>query len=198
MAIFSKIRGFLGRAKRDERGSLTVEYVLIFPLLVWTVTGTYSFFDGFRQSAANLKAAYTIGDLISRESYSLTDTYFKSLFILMDRMVGNESQLEMRVTVIRYDEEDKRHYVMGNTRCGFTANWENGSIGQLKDSLPPMPDQDTLILVETRNRYVPTFNISWLADDYTFDNFVFTRPRFNDKVAWAASDQFCQQTVPTV
>ncbi|CAD0183426.1 hypothetical protein RUESEDTHA_00292 [Ruegeria sp. THAF57] len=183
MSFLTKFKKFFSRTARDESGLLTVEAVLIFPMLVWTVTGAFTFFDGFRQSAANLKAAYTIGDLISRETQTITDTYVDSLYELMLRMVNNGSEMKLRVTLIVFDEVDDRHYVRWSTERGYNQIWTDGNIKNMRESLPPMPNQDTLIIVETANNYVPVFGSGWVSDDYTFRNFVFTRPRFTNEIA---------------
>ncbi len=173
--------------KRSESGSLTVEAVLVFPLLLWTATATFVWFDGFRQSALNAKASYTIGDLISRETETINDTYITSLYLLMQRMINNESRLSMRVSLLVYDGDDKRHYVQWSTARGYSWIWTDDNVGQLRDALPPMPHRDTLILVETSNKYDPVFSVNLLnanlSKDISFENFVFTRPRFTNEIA---------------
>ncbi len=190
MRIFSKIRKSLGFTARNESGMLTVEAILVFPMLIWTITGTFTFFEGFRQSAANLKAAYTVGDLISRETDAITNTYIDSMHELMERMVNNGTELNMRVSLIVFDEGadrnstgDDRHIVRWSTTRGYDDVWTNDNIENMRDSLPPMPHQDTLIIVETTNQFAPTFGSGWVADDHTFTNFVFTRPRFTNEIA---------------
>jgi len=194
MRIFSKIRKFLGSSARNESGLLTVDAILIFPMLVWTITGTFTFFEGFRQSAANLKAAYTIGDLISRETSTVTDTYIDSMHLLMARMVNNGTQLNMRVSLVVFDEGDNpnstaddRHIVRWSTARGYEEIWTNDTIENMRESLPPMPHADSLIIVHTSNQFEPTFNAVlgavWVDDDHTFTNFIFTRPRFTTEVA---------------
>lgn len=176
----------ISQFKRDESGILTVEAIMIFPLLFWAVTATYVVFEGFRQSASNLKAAYTIGDLISRETRTITETYVDTLHELMEAMVNNRSEMRMRISLIVYDEEEKRHEVRWSTVRGYDFEWTNANIKEIENSLPPMPDQDTLILVETSNDYVPFRTPGWgIGTGITFDNFVFTRPRFTNEVAGA-------------
>jgi hypothetical protein len=190
---FLSIRQYLRRFARKEDGGLAFEGIVVFPIFVWSITLGYTFFDGFRQNTANLKAAYTVGDLISRETDELTDTYALSMYTLMRRMVNNNSTLKMRLSFIMYQEDDDRHYVLWTTTCGFTGEWNNANIDRIKDKLPPMSDLDTLILVETMNDYDPLFRTGWLTKDYEFRNFVFTRPRFTDLVAAPdISANFCQ------
>lgn len=180
MARFS-IRPFLHRFARDEEGSIAVESLLMIPMLFWAVVAGYTFFDGYRQSAANLKAAYTIGDLISRETQEINDTYIDSMQDLMTLMVASGSEVDMRISLIRFDEEDNRHYVNWSAIRGFTKEWTDENITSLSDQLPPMPDADTLILIETSNEYIPAFDMGLDIDK--LENFIFTRPRFTNEIA---------------
>ena len=183
MRLNQIFRRSMGHFSRNEKGMLTVEALLVFPMLLWTITAIFTFFEGFRQSAANLKAAYTIGDLISRETQAITPAYVNSMLVLMQRMVNNGSPMSLRMTLIVFDEDDDRHYVRWSTARGYDDVWDNDNISNMEDNLPPMPDQDTLIIVETSNPFDPTFKTPFLGDDYTFNNFVFTRPRFTNEIA---------------
>lgn len=195
MPKFKKILEFIQNTKQGEAGTLTVEFVLLFPMLFWIVTATFTYFDGFRQSAANLKAAYTIGDLISRETTALTDTYIDSMHQLMQRMVNNGTAMNLRVTLVVFDEGDDRHYVRWSTNRGFCDVWDDDNVRFLSPNLPPMPDQDTLIIVESSNEYEPVFNSIFVSnkvsEDHSFDNFVFTRPRFTNEVKANVNKQNC-------
>ncbi|NOD63762.1 MULTISPECIES: TadE/TadG family type IV pilus assembly protein [unclassified Ruegeria] len=184
MTVLKKLKNRISAFKQDEDGILTVEALMIFPLLLWTITFTFTAFEGFRQSASNLKAAYTVSDLISRESTAVTDVYIDSLHELMGEMINNRSDVFVRISLIRFDETDDRHYVDWSTVRGYEAEWNDDNIHEIEDRLPPMPDQDTLILVESSNEYIPAFKPGWdFATGITFTNFVFTRPRFGTKVA---------------
>lgn len=169
------------RFRKDEDGSVSVEAIIIIPLLFWAIMAVFSYFDGYRQSALNLKAAYTIGDLISRETQEVDDTYIDTMQELMTMMVGSRTDVDIRISLIRFDEDDNRHYVNWSTVRGFTEELTDDNIGDLRDKLPPMPDADTLILVETSNLFVAPFNVG--IDDIELDNFVFTRPRWTNQVA---------------
>ncbi|MEM6658762.1 MAG: pilus assembly protein [Pseudomonadota bacterium] len=168
--------------QRDESGIVAVDAIMIFPVLLWVMTMTFTFFEGFRQSTSNLKAAYTISDLISRETTALTDTYVTSLHTLMRRMVNNDAPVSMRLTLVKYDADQDLHTVSWSTERGYQEVWTDDTVINLVPSLPPMPDEDTLIIVETSNRYTPIFNAE-LVKNVSFDNFVFTRPRFTTDIA---------------
>lgn len=176
IAPFRRLRAFA----RETRGSVSVEFVIMMPILFWAFMASYVFFDGFRQSAVNLKAAYTISDLISRETGIITEQYVDSMHSLMRLMVRSNSQLNLRITVIRWDEGDARYYVQWSTNRGYNINLTDATIGDIEQKLPVMPDNDIVILVETINTFVPPFNIG--MQDTALTNFVFTRPRFTDQV----------------
>ncbi|CUH44854.1 TadE/TadG family type IV pilus assembly protein [Ruegeria atlantica] len=196
--LTSRIRHLLGTFSGKENGNLSLESALIFPMLVWSITLTYTYFDGFLESSANLKAAYTVSDLISREGEdAITDTYAESMYLLFNRMVTNNSPLKMRLSAIQYIAADQdagteeRYRVEWSTACGFNGNWTNDNLDPLIDRLPEMADLDTLIIVETSKDYVPLLNTGWLTRDHTFNNFIFTRPRFVPMVKGPDSTHFC-------
>jgi Flp pilus assembly protein TadG len=169
----------------DTRGSISVEFVLVMPFLFWAFMATYVFFDGYRQSAVNLKAAYTISDLISRETEVITEDYVSSMYSLMQLLTRSTSSVSMRITVVRWDEDDAKYYVDWSTNRGYATNLTNATIVDLEAKLPVMPDNERVILVETINTFVPLFNVG--MDNQDLSNFVFTRPRFAPQILYSAS-----------
>ncbi|RBW62066.1 TadE/TadG family type IV pilus assembly protein [Ruegeria sp. A3M17] len=196
--LTSRIRNLFGAFLGKENGSLSMESALIFPMLVWSITITYTYFDGFLESSANLKAAYTVSDLVSREGEdAITDIYAESMYLIYNRMVTDNSPLKMRLSVIQYFAADQntgteeRYNVEWSTACGYESNWTNDNLDSLIERLPPMANTDSLIIVETSKPYVPILNTGWLDRDHTFDNFIFTRPRFVPIVKGPDSKHFC-------
>jgi len=176
---------FFARCKAfwsDTRGSVTVEFVLAMPFIFWSFMATYVYFDGYQQSASNLKAAYTISDLISRETSDINDEYIDSMVELFELMTHTPTVSTMRITVIRWDDPDQRYYVNWSANRGFPEDLTDATVSDLASRLPNMPDNEIVILVETNNTFVPLFRIG--LDNIDLQNFVFTRPRFVDQVKW--------------
>ena len=71
---------------RDIRGSLTVEAVVMFPMLFWAMLSMLVFFDAYRQNSLNVKAAFTIGDMISREVDPINAAYLDGAVLLFDEL----------------------------------------------------------------------------------------------------------------
>ncbi|MEY8828993.1 TadE/TadG family type IV pilus assembly protein [Sedimentitalea sp. XS_ASV28] len=178
----TNLRTLIGKFRDDTHGSVTVEFILAMPFVFWAFMATYVYFDGYHQSTANLKAAYTISDLISRETSDINDAYVDSMYELFGMMTHTPSDISLRISVIRWDESDRRYYVNWSANRGFPGELDDGSVGQFADRLPAMPDNEIVILVETENTFTPLFRIG--MDETKLENFVFTRPRFVDQIKW--------------
>ena len=169
----------------DTRGSVTVEFILAMPFVFWAFMASYVYFDGYHQSSVNLKAAYTISDLISRETTDIDDAYIDSMYDLFELMTHTPSDIALRISVIRWDEDDNRYYVNWSETRGDASQLDNATVGELADRLPNMPNDEIVILVETENTFTPLFRIG--MDQKKLENFVFTRPRFVDQIKWKSS-----------
>ena len=168
----NRLRGFA----RDTQGSVSVEFILAMPMVFWAFMGVNVYFDGYRQSSVNLKAAYTISDVLSRETIEINDTYVDSMFSLLQFLTRTNSVVEMRISVLSWDESDGVHHVDWSKSRSYGDPLDDTAVSQMKDKLPVMPDNDRLILVETRNIFVPLFNVG--MENKKLENFVFSRPRF--------------------
>lgn len=174
---------FLKRFSRRENGVISIEAVMIYPLLFWGMCASYSFFDGYKQSSRNLKASYAIADVVSRERNNVNATYIDTLYDLLQQMMSDRSDVSMRISFLRFDQPDDKHYVPWSCVRGASfEEWTDGTIGDIKDKLPIMPDNGKLILVEVKDLYRRPFRIGFGENEFAMDNFVFTHPRVYDKV----------------
>lgn len=183
--MFKPLASLFHRFGTDTRGSVSVEFVIITPILFWVFMATYVFFDGYRQGAQNLKAAYAIADMISRETEAINDDYIDSMEAVLQLMTRVDTPLKLMVTVVRWDEDDNRYYVDWSESRDHGSERTNSTISDIADKLPVMPDNERVILVETEAIYVPAFDVG--VGTRTLDNFVFTRPRFAPQVVWSDS-----------
>ena len=181
MLIKSLVRR-LRKFATDTRGSVSVEFILVMPFLFWAFMAIYVYFDGYRQSSVNLKAAYTIGDLISRETDTISADYIDSMESLFKTLTRATSAVSLRITVIRWDDDDDSYYVDWSANRGYSSQLTDGDMEAMEAKLPVMPDNERVILIETSNTFVPLFNVG--MDNIELENFVFTRPRFVDQVSY--------------
>lgn len=183
------------RFRRQEDGLVSVEFAIYLPLILLIFALIFTFFDAFRQESVNLKATYTISDLISRETRELNEDYIDSMHDMAELLVRPGSDLSLRITIVRWDEEDERHYVdWSKVRGDMYLPRTDETVNTIADRLPTMPDQERVILVETYNKVEPPFPVVFLelrGEDFDqaqevlkerslfhISNFVFTRPRF--------------------
>ncbi|MBJ6370561.1 pilus assembly protein [Sedimentitalea sp. CAU 1593] len=181
-SLFIHLRRF-GRA---TDGNVNVEFVLAMPFVFWAFMASFVYFDGYRQSSVNLKAAYTISDLLSRETGSIDDTYIDSMHNMLDLLVREGSETTLRITVVRWSDADSRYYVDWSANRGFPTDLTDANVSDLATRLPNMPDMERVILVETNNTFEPLLNIG--MDPIQLENFVFTRPRFAPQLKWVGAD----------
>ncbi len=174
------------RAFRDEeRGSLAVETVLIIPVLFWAYLSMFAIFDAYRQHSINQKAAYTIGDIISRETTPLDGDYMNGTREIVAYLTANlEENVAVRVTSVKYDgnkDEYKRDWSQAR---GWHAALSNKDVNALRDVLPVMPHNERVVVVETFVKYDPPFATG--LQEREIQNFVFTRPRYAPRVLYTS------------
>jgi len=169
----------------DRSGSVTVEAAIMLPLLVWAYCALFTFFDAYRQSSINQKAAYTISDMISRESNPINDDFLDGSHQMLNFLTRSANERRIRVSVIRYDGDTDNHTVEWSQTRGTISALATGDVSDWNDKLPSMVNEERLILVETWTDYTAPFRIVGL-NDQTIETFVFTRPRFSMQVCWDA------------
>lgn len=189
---FNRMRLFARRFRRDEEGSAAVELMLVLPMLIWALLAVLVFFDAYRMQTVNLKAAYTLGDVLSRETGYITPLYLNSMFELQQFLVGDDEVL-LRVTVIEYDGVNDTFDVRWSEGRGSPVTaMTNANIELIRNRLPIMPDGEMAIITETRLAYVPPASVG--LNPIAFDDRVVTRPRFAGQLCWNSVENGNQST----
>ncbi|RLK11102.1 hypothetical protein CLV75_1095 [Ruegeria conchae] len=181
------IRGAIARAvrrfRRREDGIMSVEAMLILPLLYWSMLASYTYYDAYRQSARNIKGAYAVADVVSREDGNVTEAYVNTMYDLLETLVDTRAPVTLRMTYLTFDAENDIHNVLWSCVRGTgLPKWSNADIDDIKPRLPAMPDNGSMIVVETRNTYRPPFYIAFEFAEFDMNNLVFTHPRVFDNI----------------
>lgn len=189
------IRKRISRFFRDTGGTVTIEAVIIIPLLGWWFLASYVYFDAFNQRNVNLKAAYALSDLLSREMNPVDASYMEGLddvFRYMTKSSDGDSYIRVSVLQCHANcgaEDSGRmlfadwSYATGSIDGYSTEQNDNGNLeSRLGDRIPFIPVGDRVIVVETYMNYESPF-VGGMSDRI-FDNFVVTRPRFVPKLEW--------------
>ncbi len=176
----------LRRFRRAEDGVVMVEGLLMLPILIWCFVGAHVFFDAFRAKSTNIRAAYTIGDALSRETGYITPQYLDSVHDLQQFLVDTDEAVRLRVTMLHYDGPTDRYLVNWSRTRGGVAELDTAGLAQLRSIMPAMPNRDIGILVETWVDYLPGYEVG--LDPFTFEDKVVTRPRFAGQLCWNSSN----------
>lgn len=183
-----RLRSFArGDFARDEEGVIAIEAMIIMPMMFWTFMSLFSIFDAFQTYAVNQKAAYTIGDAVSRETQPLDAAYIDGMWKLFDFLALTREPSALRVTSLMYD--GNKYAVDWSQTRGNITQLSSASIGgnaasvsYWEDRLPVIPTGERLMLVETWDHYDPPFATG--IEQTVIRNFVYTRPRYAPRVCW--------------
>lgn len=180
MSRMSKFRSLL----RREDGTITVEMLLFFPMLVWAFVGTFVFFDAYRSQATNVRSAYTLGDALSRETEYITPKYMDSMAELQTFLNQTDEESSLRITVIKYDANQNEHEVVWSEVRGDDGlmQMDQDVLNGMGESIPIMAHQSRFIVVESWVDYMPGFDMG--IEPFTLYNLSVTRPRFAGQLCW--------------
>jgi hypothetical protein len=148
-------RTFLNQFRREEGGSVVVEAMLILPILIWCFMAMFVFFDAYRTQGANVKAAYVLGDIISRETEYISPSYMNSLFALQGFLVDTGTNQQLRVTVAEFTGPNHNNgfdVVWSQARGGAVAMTSANLDSQFDDYIPVMSIGDTVIKMRPGTR----------------------------------------------
>ena len=189
-----------GRFARAEGAGLSVEAVIVFPFLLWTLAATHVFWDGFRTVTVALKATYTISDMMSRKPLELDQPTVDGMHEMLDFLTGSgraggtgrDGSAALRVSVVRLaitgqtPVKDGPDTVVTELRleCSETVGGVEAvsDIAQLKPHVPPMAPADRAIVVETFVPWAPLSDVGLAAR--SIEHVAVTRPRYVGEVCW--------------
>lgn len=183
--MWTRIASYFRSFGRDERGSIAVETVLIFPMLTWAYLATFVYFDAFRSQTNNTKAAYTISDALSRETGFVTPAYLDSMYKLQEALTTSNHATRNRTSVITYVSAENLYKIVWSEARGGELPLTTETLQDYVAKMPVMPDNEVVILYENWIIYEPAFSIGLNA--FTFDNFIVTRPRFAPQLCYNSS-----------
>ena len=172
------LRARLAAFGRDEAGTVVAEAVIILPLFIWAYIALFAYWDSFRSLNTVQKAAFTVSDMISREQASLSQNYIEGMGQLLDYLIDEDQDAQMRVTSLTWSATNNRFEVYWSASPGNKmAPLTTATLQDLANKIPAMSVGDNAVIVEVNVPYHPGFDIG--LPDTTFHQFVVTRPRFN-------------------
>lgn len=168
---------YFPRLAKDETGAVTVEFVIVIPLLLTMMILSFEVFDAFKSYSRASKATYAVSDIITRQT-QIDQTFVQELHLVMDSMMPwlNEDKW-IRVTTISYDSVDG-YQVVWSYGSGTTDLWTDQTMTEaLIGKLPTVASGDTIVVTETS---IPHRSLvqSLGLDDMVWSVKQIARPRF--------------------
>ena len=164
----------LKKFKDDESASLTMEFVLILPVLVTWFIGSIMFFDAYNSKATAQRTAHTIADIISRET-TTNNSKIDTLLVLQNRMLPRSSVGTVRVSSIQRDLAGDLALLWTYSTDGVAAPLELADIPL--SNIPLLGNGQSILLVDTQVPFTPI--AEWVGFTATeWFNRVAIAPRF--------------------
>lgn len=171
--------------RRKEDGSASLEALIMAPAMFWIFMAMFSFFHTYQEYSVNQKTAYTLSDMISRETLPLDGLYMDGLQDMLGYMTHSTGDPAIRVTSLKYNATEKRFYVHWSRARGSVTPVSDADVATWTSRVPILADGEYIVITETFTKFDPPFKVGLLRQD--IDNFVFTRPRYAPRVLYEGS-----------
>lgn len=172
----------------ERSGTLSVETVFAFPMLVWLFGALLVFWDAYRLNGEVVSATYVIGDIISREE-AIDTAFVDGLDQVFEQLITGEVESDIRVTMIRFSagadpDNDPPFYEM-LVSDGTGKLTDRQDIDNLAGEIPQLAIDDTVVYVEVVAAWTPFLRGVLSAQNLYFDAFI--TPRFTSVIPIAQS-----------
>ncbi|WP_216665263.1 hypothetical protein [Pseudoruegeria sp. HB172150] len=154
---------------------------------MFAYAGLFTIFDAFRTKNVNVRASYTISDMLSRENACIDQEYIAGLNSLLALLTQSDYPTIIRVTVVQYVEDEELNELVWSAVDGGTGiyikPYTQATLTEEMDQyIPIMADGDQNIIVETWSGFVPIFEFG--LDSFYFENRVVSRKRWAPQLVW--------------
>lgn len=89
----------------DTRGTISIEFLLAFPMLIWAFVATLIFTDAYRARSQAQIAALHVADLVSRNTQVVTNDYLEGMNDVFDFLNSQPHDTRLRISSIMWDPD---------------------------------------------------------------------------------------------
>lgn len=185
-----RLTAALVRFHRSDEASLSVEAVLVMPILFWAFAASYAFFDIYRAKNLSLKGNYAVSDLLSRETNPINMSYLNGTKKVFRYLTRSNSNSWLRVSVVHCTADcatDQRTLEVDWSKAtdGLATYNDADIMDHFEPIIPLMASGERVIVVETGMDYNPPFSPALIGiGPRDFVDIVLTRPRFAPQLCW--------------
>jgi len=182
---------FLRNMWDDNRGMLSVEFVVVLPMMIFWFFGSYVFYDTFHKWMKAASANSTIADLISRQqSPDIATIYAMDPIFDHISQTADDANTYFVFTVLRWVDTNNDGVKELDVFCSESTKTAIGtsvSLNQadlLKIAPTTIPEDDHIIYIHSYTPFVPLFNWVFGNDEdgnprtFVFENKMVSTLRF--------------------
>ncbi|MGP9789937.1 TadE/TadG family type IV pilus assembly protein [Roseinatronobacter sp. NSM] len=103
-SVLARMMRPITQFRAESRGSVSVEMVLVLPLLIFAYVASLVFFDAFRARRDAQVAALTVADLLSRNTAAVTTAYMDGLNEVYDFLISGDQETRLRMSSVMWDQ----------------------------------------------------------------------------------------------
>jgi Flp pilus assembly protein TadG len=167
------MKHLLSRFKKDETATVTMEFVIIMPVLILWFIGSIVFFDAFTSRATAQRTAHTITDIISRQN-QVDNAFIDKMLVLQNRMIPREQVGSVQVSSLKIDPLGNLVVLWSYATDGSPALTPADIPASI---LPNMQIGESVVLVDTAVPFTPIADVVGVVAQ-TWVNRVVTQPRY--------------------
>lgn len=171
---------------RNEDGYISVEAIIVLPVMLWLFGVGWVYFDAFRQQSVAQKANYVIADMISRETDAIDQAYVSNAYSMVKLLTrSTDTQTDLRMAVVSYQSASDDWTLVWSTASGNRAAMTQSDVTAYRSRLPMGTDNEQLIIVETWEDYSPAFDVG--LGSFEIQSYSFTSPRYAPQIPFSNS-----------
>lgn len=180
----------LARFLRRPDAGVSVETIIILPVVLWAFLAVVVYFDLFRAVTTSQRAAYTVADSISRQQNdALTADQIETYNRIFAYLAEARHTTAIRVSSIIWNPVINDYAIAWSYGADGRQPLTDADITEaMRERLPTVPTQDSVIVVETAMDYRPILSQLLLSGtvlrERRLQEFVVTRPRFVPQIVF--------------
>jgi|GEM_PF-1904501 len=177
--------------KSDQTGAMTLEFVIMLPVLMLWFAGMFVFFDAFHKWMKSLKATYTVSDMVTRQ-LEIDRPYLMALDSIFDKISQSRDTDKTWFRIIQVKQVNGTPVIewQDNTSDPKAADF---TIADISAELPTLVDNEHILYFESYRPFSPLFD--WVGiDAVTFENNISASLRFTSSLEHTAYPQETPET----
>lgn len=195
--------------RAGEAGSISVETLLILPVVLWAFMATVGFYDAFAARTASERAAYTVSDAIGRQAdQAITPDDLEGYNRVFSYLARSQPNTRLRVTSVFWHPGEQEYQVAWSyaTNNGIPLTTETLTPALIA-RLPVLATEDgdqareTVYITETRLAFNPIMErlpfVGTVIKAQVLEQFIVARPRYAPQLLFDDGTGAIGTTFPT-